>query len=83
MSIDSLSRYIDDLLNAEEPDARSYVAGLPGGGRELLPLLATARAVHIALRSIEVDRERANQSQERARKTLNEVLNSHEGPGRK
>lgn len=49
----------------------------------MLPLLATARAVHIALRSIEVDRERANQSQERARKTLNEVLNSHEGPGRK
>jgi hypothetical protein len=83
MSIDTLSKYIDDLLSAEDPDARRYVAALPGGGRALLPLLATARAVYVALRGIEVDQARANQSQQRARDTLNDVLNSKGRPKRR
>jgi len=70
MSVGILSKYIDDLLSAEEEDIQHYLSQMPGGREDLLPLLLAARAAHRAIAAIEVDPVLEGESRQRAQEAL-------------
>ena len=70
MSVGILSKYIDDLLNAEDEDIQHYLSQVPGGREDLLPLLLAAQAAHRAIAAIEIDSAVEGESRERAQEAL-------------
>ncbi|MFQ6131424.1 MAG: hypothetical protein ACE5R4_05275 [Armatimonadota bacterium] len=70
MSVGILSKYIDDLLNAEDEDIQHYLSQAPGGREDLLPLLLAAQAAHRAIAAIEIDSVVEGESRERAQEAL-------------
>jgi hypothetical protein len=74
MSVGLLSRYIDDLIAGEEQEIDAYLQALPAGAQDLAPLLLTARAAYKAMRGIDVDAAKANESRDQARQAMADTL---------
>lgn len=82
MSVGILSKYIDDLLRAEEDEVQHYLSQVPGAKEDLLPLLLAARAAHRAIAAIEIDPDMEGRSRRRAQEELGAAAAAEQPPDR-